>query len=93
MNKKELNEILQDECDCYLTEAEFNKVWHWLKQQIKDARIDENEKFKKAVIDEAVMVDYKGNDIKQEGEYESGMDSVGSGLLRRIKNRIKELSK
>ena len=58
----------------------------------KLARIDELEKFRKAVIDEAVLEDDKGNDCHPGSDYERGMDNVGRGLLKRIDKRIKQLS-
>ena len=49
MNKKDLNELLQDDCDYYLTEAEFNKVWNWIEQYAKEQRIDERQSIIKLI--------------------------------------------
>ena len=65
----------------------------WIEQQINQARIDENKNFRKAIIDEAVLIDDEGKDVLPDldSAYEKGMDDVGRDLLKRVENRIKEL--
>ena len=64
-----------------------------LEQYGKEQRIDENKSFRKAIIDEAVLIDDEGKDALPDldSAYEKGMDDVGRDLLKRVENRIKEL--
>ena len=60
MNKKEFEEkycvdkIYDDNYGpepVFQKDVEYSEVWQWIEEAIKQARIDENMKFKKAIID------------------------------------------
>ena len=70
-----------------------DSLWQWIEQYGAEQRIDENKSFRKAIIDEAVLIDDEGKDVSPDPDsaYEKGMDDVGRDLLKRIENRIKEL--
>ena len=58
MNKKEFEEkYLDDSMGCRTLRGSFDNCWQWIEEQLRQARIAENDWFKKAVEDEAVMID------------------------------------
>ncbi len=74
-------------------EKNKNLLWQWIEQYGTEQRIDENKSFRKAIIDEAVLIDDEGKDALPDlgSAYEKGMDDVGRDLLKRVENRIREL--